>query len=59
MIKCEVIEKFTLKDFDLLENVQRKNGGTKGALYPGDTFECDEEMAKYLTGEKCIKKSSS
>lgn len=51
MIKCEVIEKFTLKDFDLLKNIQRKNGGATGKLYVGDTFECDEKMAKYLTGD--------
>ena len=56
MIKCEVIEKFTLKDFDLLKNVQRKNGGAKGTLYVRDTFECDEEMAKYLTGDNALKK---
>lgn len=56
MIKCEVIEKFTLKDFDLLKNVQRKNGGAKGTLYPEDTFECDEKMAKYLTGDNALNK---
>ena len=57
MIKCEVIEKFTLKDFDLLENVQRKNGGAKGTLYIGDIFECSENLAKYLTGDNALKKT--
>jgi len=51
MVKCKVIRKFTLKDFDKLKNVVR--GGIKknhGELYINDTFECDEKMAEYLTG---------
>lgn len=51
MVKCKVIKKFTLKDFDKLKNIVR--GGIKnnhGELYINDTFECDEEMAEYLTG---------
>ena len=51
MIKVEVIEKFTLKDFDKIQNVVRKTTGEKGKLYVGDIFECDEEMAKYLLGD--------
>lgn len=52
MVKCKVIKKFTLNDFDKLKNVVR--GGMRkqhGELYINDTFECDEEMAKYLTGD--------
>ena len=50
MIKCEVIEQFTLKEFDKLKNIKRKSVDNYGKLYIGDTFECDEQMAKYLTG---------
>lgn len=51
MIKCEVICWFTLNDYKKLKNIQRKTIDKDGELYPGDTFECDEKMAKYLTGE--------
>lgn len=50
MIKCEVIKEFTLEKFDELKNIERKRIDTKGKLYEGDTFECTEEMYKYLTG---------
>lgn len=56
MIKCEVIEKFNLKDFDKLKNIKRVGRDDYGKLYVGDTFECDEEMAKYLTGDNVFKK---
>lgn len=54
MIKCEVTEYFTLKKFDELENIVRanENNNTKdGELFVGDTFDCTDEMAKYLTGD--------
>lgn len=57
MIKVEVIEQFSLKDFDKLVNLKR--GTTKdkyGELYVTDTFECTEEMAKYLTGDNALRK---
>lgn len=50
MIRCEVIENFTLKDFKKLKNIIRKGKDLEGHLYKEDVFECDEEMAKYLTG---------
>ena len=51
MIKVEVINKdFTLKKFDELKNVTRKSVEEKGKLFKGDTFECDEKMVDYLTG---------
>ena len=50
MIKVEVIEEFTLKRFDELKNIQRKSIEVKGRLFVGDTFECNEGMVKYLTG---------
>lgn len=50
MVKCKVIERFTLNDFNKLVNVKRASGiDTKGLLAVNDEFECDEEMAKYLT----------
>ena len=58
MIKCEVIEEFTLEKFDELKNLVRaredKNQNKK--LYLKDTFECDKEMADYLTGDNLYKK---
>lgn len=57
MIKCEVIEKFNLKDFDKLKNIQRKAANTKGMLYVGDVFECDEDTARYLSGKNALNKT--
>ena len=51
MIKCKVIETFTLGQFDKLKNIKRIGREEKGKLFTNDTFECDEEMAKYLTNE--------
>lgn len=51
MIKAEVIKEFTLAKFNELKNVQRKAREEKGKLFIGDTFECSEELAKYLTNE--------
>lgn len=57
MIKAEVIENFTLKNFDELKNIVRKSAGKEGELKVGDTFECSEEMAKYLTGNNKLNKT--
>lgn len=51
MVKCEVIEPFTLVKFDELQNIQRKSIDTKGRLYVGDVFECEEQLADYLMGK--------
>lgn len=56
MIKVEVTEGFTLKDFGLLKNIVRKKVDKEGELFVGDTFECDENMAKYLTGNNSLGK---
>ncbi|MBR5227521.1 MAG: hypothetical protein IKV94_02680 [Clostridia bacterium] len=56
MVRCRVIEQFTLKDFDKLLNIKRKSIEEKGKLFVGDEFECDEQMAKYLTGSNEKKK---
>lgn len=56
IIKCRTIEKFTLEEFDKLKNICRKNNEERGKLFVGDTFECDEKMAKYLLGENAKQK---
>ena len=56
MIKVEVIEEFTLKDFNKLKNIERKNMKEQGRLYVGDVFECDKTMADYLLGDNPLKK---
>jgi len=56
MIKVEVTEEFTLKDFNQLKNIKRKAKDVKGRLYVGDTFECEESMFKYLTGDNALNK---
>ena len=58
MIKVEVTKDFRLADFKKLKNVVRVTSKEEeGMLYVGDTFECDEEMAKYLTGENKLKRA--
>ncbi len=58
MIKVEVTKDFRLADFKKLKNVVRVTSKDEdGMLYVGDTFECDEEMAKYLTGENKLKRA--
>ena len=56
MVRCEVIEPFTLSKFDELEQVQRK-GDNGNLLEIGDTFLCDEKMASYLTGDNSKNKT--
>ena len=54
-MKLQATQNFTLKDFDKLINIVRKDLDVKGKLYEGDIFECDEEMAKYLLGDNKYK----
>ena len=56
MIKCIVTEDFTLKDFAKLKNITRKARNVEGKLFIGDSFECDETMAEYLTGKNPLNK---
>lgn len=52
MIKVEVIEQFTLKDYEKIkDSIKRKSIDIKGTLFVGDTFECDKEMCDYLMGK--------
>ena len=57
MIRCEVIEQFTLKDFEKLKNIKRKSIEVKGTLFVGDTFECNKEMCDYLMGKNELSKT--
>lgn len=58
MVKAKVIEKFNLKDFGSLNNLKRADNSKnkEGSLYLNDTFECDEKMADYLTGNNPLNK---
>lgn len=51
MIRVEAIQQFTLGKFDEIKNIQRKSVEQYGMLYVGDTFECSQELAEYLTGK--------
>ena len=57
MIKLETTYDFTLQRFNELKNIVRKNAdkNEEGHLYVGDIFECDKELALYLTGENSQK----
>lgn len=56
MIKCEVVESFTLKDYDKLKNVKKVIERKENEFGKNDTFECDKEMADYLLGNNVLKK---
>lgn len=51
MIRCEVIKKFTLKEFEKLKDVEKVGNRNKDEFDVKDTFKCDKKMADYLTGE--------
>ena len=57
MIKCEVIENFTLEKFNQLENVKKVEIRKSNEFGIGDTFECTEKMADYLTGNNALNKT--
>ena len=57
MIKVEVIEEFTYRDFyKIKESLVRKTREKEGWLFVGDTFECDKDTLEYLTGNNPVKK---
>lgn len=56
MIKVEVVERFTLADYKKLKNVEKVMARKENEFSVGDTFECDKEMADYLTGNNAFKK---
>ena len=51
MIKVRVIKDFSLKEFAKIKNIVRFSYDKVGELYKNDIFECDEKMARYLTGD--------
>ena len=51
MITCKVIKDFTLREFNKLTNIKRNSISEEGKLFVGDTFECDDQMARYLLGD--------
>lgn len=55
MIKVRVIKDFSLKEFAKIKNIERFNYDKVGELYKNDIFECDEKMARYLTGDNSKK----
>lgn len=57
MIKCKVIENFTLEKFNQLENVKKIEIRKDNEFGVGDTFECTEKMADYLTGNNALNKT--
>lgn len=57
MIKCEVIENFTLEKFGQLKNVKKVMNRKNNEFGVRDTFECDKEMADYLLGNNVLKKT--
>ena len=57
MVRVVVTEKFTLQRFDELKNITRKNLSKRGMLFVGDTFECTNEMAEYLTKKNPAKRA--
>ncbi len=57
MITLEVTETFYLKDFDQLEDIQRKGRDVRGQLFVGDIFKCSKEMCEYLLGSNPLHKT--
>ena len=50
MVKLKATRDFTLAKFNEITIIKRKDRDIKGWVYNEDVFECNEEMAKYLTG---------
>ena len=56
MIKVEVIENFTLEEYNKLKNVKKVISRKENEFGARDTFECDEKMVDYLTGNNALNK---
>lgn len=58
MIKLQALEDFSLRRFNELKNIVRKNinKNEEGMLYEGDIFECEKELADYLCGNNPLNK---
>lgn len=59
MVKVKVTEDFRLEDFNKLANIKRASSSKdkKGHLYVNDTFECDDKMVDYLTGNNKLNRA--
>ena len=57
MIKCEVIENFTLEKHNELKNVKKVVERKNNEFGVRDTFECTKDMAEYLTGKNVLNKT--
>lgn len=56
MIKVEVIGRFTLENYKKLKNVKKVTNRKENEFDVKDTFECDEKMVDYLTGNNALNK---
>ena len=56
MVKCEVLEPFTLGRFNELTNIVRRGEDTPGLLNTGDVFTCSNDLADYLLGNNKLNK---
>ena len=55
MIKVEAIKDFTLGKFnEIKDTIVRKSVSVEGKIFKGDTFECTQELAEYLSGKNPI-----
>lgn len=50
MIRLEAVKDFSLQRFDELKNIKRKGKEEKGKIFAEDIFECEKDLAEYLTG---------
>ena len=57
MVKLEALEEFTLGRFGELSNIKRVKQDEKGRLFEGDTFDCAEDLADYLTGDNHLNRA--
>ena len=53
MVKCKSLKEFSLRRFNEIQNLIRadENKNSNGWIYVNDTFECELELAEYLTGK--------
>jgi hypothetical protein len=56
MVKAEVTETFTLKDYNKVEVISKRSDKPH-EFTKGDVFKCDDETADYLSGNNALKKN--
>ena len=57
MIKVEALQDFSLRDFNKVEELERKGKNKDGFIFKGDTFKCDEKLYEYLCGKNPLNKT--